>query len=148
TGRFIVSVCGELIEVGYRAGDAASDLGDILEAKINALTHLPVDGSNTTGTVAVDARIGGASQNGIHRIRVVSVTPGTGVGVSVGGATLADGADGEVTERTNFQAALGAIVASTHYYIACPVTVGDFVDDLLEHVAAKNEPNPGILCKG
>lgn len=151
TGRIILEAAGDLIEIGYKKGDGASDLGDILEAKINALTHLPFEATNTAGVVAADAKVAGASQNGIHRIRVVSVTPGTGITVDVGGsasATLSGGVDGATTERSNYQAALAALAASTHYYIAITTNVSDFVDDLKAHVAAKNEPNPGILCKG
>lgn len=149
TGSFTVEVCGESLTVGYRSGDSASDLGDILEAKINAATWLPVTASNSAGVVTVTAKVPGASQNGVHRIRVVNAgTPGAGVSIAAGASTLSGGVDGEVTERTNFQGALAAIGSSTHYYIACPVTVKDFIDDLCAHVAAKNEPLPGIFCKG
>jgi phage tail sheath gpL-like len=148
TGSFVVSVCGTPIEIGYRSGDTPTVMGDALEAKIAASTFLPVGASNSAGTVTVEAKIGGASQNGIHRIRVVrDGAPGTGVSVAAGAATLSGGVEGAVTELTNFNAALATITSATHYYRACPVTVDDFVDDLKAHVASLNEPNPGIFCK-
>jgi phage tail sheath gpL-like len=149
TGRFIVSVCGELIEVGYQTGGTPTTIGDDLEAKINALRHLPVTASNSTGTVTITAKINGTSQNAVHRIRVHQQgTAGTTTAVAASAATLGSGAEGTTTELTNFTAALAAMPAATHYFIACPVTVDTFVAALKAHVATKNEPNPGIFCKG
>lgn len=148
TGVFKVSVCGTLIDVGFATGATVTAMGDDLAAKINALRHLPVSASNAAGTVTITAKIVGASQNSIHRIRTVSVTAGTAVTVTCGAALLTSGADGTTTELVNFQAALDAMPAAGHYYIACPVVVSTFVDALKAHVATKNEPNPGIFCKG
>lgn len=149
TGQFTVSVCGEEITVGYKTGDTVTTIGDALEAKINALRHLPLTASNSAGTVTLTAKINGASQNSIYRIRTVSDgTAGTAVTATCGAALLTAGADGSTTELVNFQAALDAMPSATHYYIACPVTVNTFVAALKAHVATKNEPNPGIFCKG
>lgn len=148
TGVFKVSVCGEEIDVGYKSGDTISTMATALSEKINGLRHLPVSSSPSSGTVTLSSKIMGASQNSVHRIRVISVTAGTAVTVTASAALLASGADGTTTELTNFQAALDAMPAATHYYIACPVTVNTFVAALKAHVATKNEPNPGIFCKG
>jgi phage tail sheath gpL-like len=148
TGQAVFVVCGEELTVGYRSGDSITDIGEALEAKIAAATHLPVSAINTAGTVAVTAKVAGASQNSVHRIRVKSVTASTGVAATASATHLTGGVDGSVTELTGYQAALDAITASRFYYVAQASTVASFVTALKSHIATKNEPNPGLRCVG
>jgi phage tail sheath gpL-like len=148
TGQAAVYVCGEEISFGWVSGDTATNIGDVLEAKINALTHLPVTASNSSGTVTVTAKIYGASQNDVHRIRVSSVTSGTGVGVTATAALLTGGVDGTTTELSLFTTALTTIAAVRYYYVGATTNVSGFVSALKTHIASKSEPNPGLTSVG
>lgn len=147
-GSIFISVCGTQLEVPFKSGDSADTIGELMETTINNQAFLPVTSNNTTGTVAVTARVNGASQNSVHRIRVVSYTSGKGVGCTTSASLLASGADGTTTELTNFSSALTAIESVRDYYLVTPVTVSTIVGALKTHVANKNLPNPGIRCRG
>jgi phage tail sheath gpL-like len=148
TGIAEVEVAGEPITFGWISGDTPTVIGEVLEAKINNLTHLPVTANNASGTVTLTAKIGGASQNSVHRIRVVSVTAGTTVAVAASAALLTGGVEGSVTELSTFTTALGTLTAARYYYMGATTNVSTFVALLKSHVATKSEPNPGLTSKG
>lgn len=148
TGICEVEVCGESISFGWVSGDTPTVIGEVLEAKINNLTHLPVTANNVTGTVTLTAKVAGASQNSVHRIRVVSVTSGTTVAVSASADLLTGGVDGTTTELSLFTTALGTLTAVRYYYMGATTNVSSFVALLKAHVATKSEPNPGLTSKG
>lgn len=148
TGSIVFFLCGVRFQVGFQSGGTPTTIGEDIEAAINANISLPVTAVNTAGTVAISSKIVGASQNSIYRLRVESYTAGVTTTAAASASTLASGVDGTTTELANFTAALAAMPAATHYYIANPVTVSGFVAALKAHVASKNEPNPGIFCKG
>lgn len=149
SGSFILVVCGFEVEVVYNTGDTETELGDIVEAKINGATWLPVTASNSAGVITVTAKCPGASQNSVHRIRVKkNGDSGTGCSVAVGAALLTGGAEGAtVTELAGFTQALGVLEASDDYYLASPVTLSTFVAVGKTHVVNQNAPVPGKFCR-
>lgn len=148
SGSITIAVLGTVFEIPFVSGNSADDIGELIEATINNQPALAVTASNSSGTVTVTSRVAGASQNSVHRIRVISVTSGKGVGCTASAALLASGADGTTTELTNFSAALTSIASVRDYYIVTPVTVSTIAAALKAHVANKNLPNPGIRCRG
>jgi phage tail sheath gpL-like len=148
SGTIRLAVCEEEIDIGFAVDSTVDTIGQEIEDKVNAKTHLPFTASNTTGTVTNLAKIAGASQNSIYRVRVVSVTPGKGVSVAVNTATLAGGVDGAVTENANLTAALAGIVASRYYYMGGTSPVQADIATLRAHIVTKSMPNPGLRCRG
>lgn len=150
TGSFIVEVCGEEFEVGYRSGDTVTEMGEALEAKINGATHLPVTAVNTAGTVAVTAKMLGASQNGVYMLRLVKQgDSGTAVAASVSAEYLTGGVDGTTTELSLYTAALTAVAASADYYHATGVAgVAGFTTALKTHVNTRSLPLAGLRSLG
>jgi phage tail sheath gpL-like len=148
SGTITLALCEELVDIGFSVDSTADSIGEEIEAKANAKTHLPFTSSNTAGTVTNLSKVAGASQNGIYRVRVVSVTPGKGVSVAVNTATLGNGADGAVTENANLTAALAGITASRYYYMAGTSPVSADIATLRSHVVTKSMPNPGLRCRG
>jgi len=119
-GSILISVAGESLVVGYPNGSTATAIGELVEARLNALTSLPCTSNNDAGEVKLTAKIAGASQNAVIRFRA-SIASGTGVSVVLSGETLGTGfgvvgAEGATTEQVNFAAAL-AIVTDRKYYI-------------------------------
>lgn len=149
SGSFILVVCGFEVEVVYQAGTTETELGDIVEAKINGAAFLPVTASNTAGVVTVTAKLPGASQNSIHRIRVKkNGDSGSGLSVSVGAALLTGGADGAtLTELASFEGALTVMETAPDYYLATPVTVAGFASAGRIHAVNQNAPIPGMFCR-
>ncbi len=154
TGQVVIDVCGDEVVVGFNTTSTPTTMGADFEAKVLALaaSHAPVTaGSNSTGTVPVNARYGGASQNSVHRITVVSISAGFNVTCLVGGSTtalLASGVDGTPTELANMQAALTTLTASDDYYHATPVTTGTFVAEITTLVTNKSLPASGKRSVG
>lgn len=147
-GEVVYAFGGLVMVVPFRTGNTADDIGELVEQTVLNQSFLPGTASNSTGTVTFSARVAGASQNGVHRLRLISVTSGKGISVAVSAATLGSGADGTTTELTNFSAALTSIESVRDYYLVTPVTVSAIAAALKTHVANKNLPNPGIRCRG
>jgi phage tail sheath gpL-like len=64
-GTLALYVAGRRVEVAVTDGDAATAVGDAIEAAINADLDLPVTASNSTGTVTLTARWAGEAGNQI-----------------------------------------------------------------------------------
>lgn len=153
TGQIVLQFCDEQISVNFTSSSTATTIGDDIEAKLNGVSHLPATWSNSTGTVTGTAAVAGASQNGIYRTRVISVTPGLGVSVAVTGATLGTGTgtagvDGATTENSLLTAALAAYVSTRRYYMGFTSPVQADLVTAKAHVASKSEPNPGLRSRG
>lgn len=147
-GSFVVVAFGTEFEVVYRSGQTPTEIGDILEAKINAATFLPGTSANAAGTVTLTARLPGASQNSIHRVRVKkNGDTGSGVSIVATAALLTGGADGAVTEITGFEGALSILEANDSYYLVTPNPVAAFVTAGRIHTVNQNQPIPGKRCR-
>lgn len=154
TGKLTLYVCGDVIEVAYGTADTATTIGDNIEAAINARTYLPLTASNAAGTVTLTAKISGASQGdgtvGVLRL-AATVDSGTNVTITPEAAALGlgtgtDGAEGTTTEIANATAALATLTTRDDYYIVTSAWSATGLAPFKAHVAAKNEPNPGIEC--
>lgn len=64
-GVFPLYIGGVYVPVRVTSGQTPTQIGDAIEAAINANTRLPVTAENTTGTVAITARWEGPSGNAI-----------------------------------------------------------------------------------
>ena len=62
-GTIHMYVAGEYVPVTVAAADSATDIGDAIEAAINAKLYLPITAKNTTGTVAITAKDENAAGN-------------------------------------------------------------------------------------
>lgn len=95
-GTIFLRVAGELLEVPVAVSDSATDIGDAIEAAINANTALPVTALNSAGTVTVTCKHDGTVGNGVTLSLNDLGSPDevlpAGVGCTLGGATLASGA--------------------------------------------------------
>jgi len=152
TGQIVFQFCDAVLSVSFNTSSTATTIGDDIEAKLNGQSHLPATWSNSTGTVTGTAAVAGASQNGIYRMRVISVTPGLGVTCAASGATMGTGTgtagvDGATTENSLLTAALATITGSRYYYMMGTSAVQADVATLKAHVAAKSEPNPGLRSR-
>jgi phage tail sheath gpL-like len=65
SGVLALYIGGQRITVGVASGDTATEVGDAVEAAINANDDLPVTAVNTTGTVALTCRWKGETGNDI-----------------------------------------------------------------------------------
>jgi len=92
-GTLYAYVAGTRFAVGVASGDTATDIGDALEAAINADIEIPFTAANTTGTVAITANHTGAWANNVEAsvnyypgealpdgLAVVVTTPTAGTG--------------------------------------------------------------------
>lgn len=152
SGLLKVTVCGEEMEIAVNKDDTATALGELVEAQINARTHLPCTANNSAGTVTLTAKIGGKSQGdgttGVIRFRA-SAKSGIGITVSTSGAALglgagAAGVDGATAEAANLATALATIDNVRKYYVGVSVWDATALTNLVTHVSNKSEPNPGL----
>jgi phage tail sheath gpL-like len=157
TGTLEGWVGGEYWSCAWTIADTATTLGDKVVAAINAKTWLGCTASNGAGTVTLTAKQMGASSGtatiGSIRLRLGTVTAGTGVSCTVSAAYLGfapgvAGADGATTEVTNFTAALAAINATRRYYIVSSLTQTADLTPLKTHIVNKSQPNPGLRSVG
>lgn len=93
SGTLALTIAGEEVDVAVSVDDTATDVGDAIEAAINAKLDLPVTAANTTGTVAVTARFAGEAGNQISMDinRAASDETPTGLTLTVD-ANLSSGA--------------------------------------------------------
>ena len=115
-GTLALTIAGVEVDVSVAVDDAATAVGDAIEAAINAKLDLPVTASNTTGTVTVTARFGGAAGNQISMdINRASsdVTP-AGLTVTVD-ANLSSGAT-----NPTLTTALGNLGDTWYTEVVCP----------------------------
>jgi phage tail sheath gpL-like len=154
TGTINVWVAGELCQYTYASGETPTNIGDGIAASINAKTHLPCTASNGSGTVTLTAKINGASQGtgtlAVIRVRT-TITSGTAVTASFGGAWLgtgAAGADGSTTEAANTLTALNAIASVRKYYIGVSALDATTLGHLETHITTKSEPVRGLRSVG
>jgi phage tail sheath gpL-like len=64
-GAVSLYIAGKLVPVAVASGDTATNIGDAVEAAVNADTTLPVTADATTGTVTLTARNAGTLGNSI-----------------------------------------------------------------------------------
>jgi len=64
-GTVYLYIGGRLVTAAVAVGDTATDVGDAVEAAVNAVTDLPVTAANVTGTVTFTARNKGEHGNSI-----------------------------------------------------------------------------------
>ena len=152
TGQIKFQFCDAVLSVSFNTSSTATTIGDDIEAKLNGQAHLPAVWSNAAGTVTGTAAVAGASQNGIYRMRVISVTPGLGVtcvasGATIGTGTGTAGVDGATTENSLLTAALATITGAGYYYMVGTSAVQADITTLKTHVATKSEPNPGLRTR-
>lgn len=153
TGAARVYVCGEEISIQIVSGQTITATGDLLEAGINAKTHLPVTASNSGGTVTLTAKHAGVSSGdgtvGVIPVRA-EIDAGIGTTIATTGAiglgAGADGAEGSTTEVTNLTAALAAIASRRFYYMGFSVWNAAQTAVIETHVSNISEPNPGLRC--
>jgi phage tail sheath gpL-like len=148
SGTIVFQFCEKVLSVAFNTSSTATTIGDDIEAKLNGESYLPATWSNSTGTVTGTAAVAGASQNGIYRLRVISVTPGLGVTCVASAATLGSGADGATTENSLLTAALATYTTTRRYYMGTTSPVQADMVTLKTHLAAKSEPNPGLRSRG
>ncbi len=151
-GILTFSVTDDDFSVGFTTASTPTTIGDSIAAKINAATHLPVTAVNAAGVVTMTAKIGGASQNGIYRLRIdVDANKGVTVAksaVTVGVASGVLGVDGATTELTNLTAALAVLNAVRYYYIGVSVFTAAHLAPLKTHIVNKSLPMPGLRSRG
>jgi len=88
-GTLSVWIAGRLFRVGIETGDTPTEIGDALEAAVNAHPNLPATASNSTGTVTITARNKGLGGNTI-RLRS-EITDGIGTTSTDSAAVLGTG---------------------------------------------------------
>ena len=67
-----IDTCGETFSFALVTGDTATVVGDNAAAAINSRTWLPFTASNSSGTVTLTAKVGGAIMNSIRiRARII-----------------------------------------------------------------------------
>lgn len=120
SGVLNLYIAGQRVQVLVAAGDTATEIGDAIEAAVNALTSLPVTASNTTGTVTMTARHVGEIGNDIDlRVNYLGELGGeqtpAGVGVSI--VPMASGA-----ANPSLAAALAALGDKEFDTIVMPYT--------------------------
>jgi phage tail sheath gpL-like len=155
SGQIVFQFHDTVTSVNFVSGDSATAIGDLVEAKLNGIAHAPATWSNAAGTVTGTAPVAGASQNGIYRMRVISVTPGQGVGCTASAATIGTAgggnvvaADGATTENSLLVAALATYTATRRYYMCFTSPVQADLVSALAHIATKSDPNPGLRSRG
>jgi phage tail sheath gpL-like len=116
SGTLALTIAGEEVDVAVSSGDTATNVGDAIEAAINADLTLPVTAANTTGTVAVTAKFSGAAGNQISmdiNRAALDETP-AGLTVTVD-ANLSSGATNPTLDT-----ALGNLGDTWYTEIVCP----------------------------
>lgn len=119
-GTLALTIAGVEVDVSVDVGDTATEVGDAIEAAINAKLDLPVTAANTTGTVAVTARFAGAAGNQISMDinRAAGDETPAGLTVTVD-ANLSSGAT-----NPTLTTALGNLGNTWYTEIVCP-----YIDD-------------------
>lgn len=156
TGTLSVSIVGELCQYTFASGDTPTEIGDGIEAAINAKEFLPVTASNSSGTVTITARIAGTSQGdgttGVISTRA-EITSGVGTTASMSGAALGlgsgtAGVEGTTTEAANFNTALSSIDSVRKYYIVTSLWDSTALGNLKTHITNKSVPKRGLRSQG
>lgn len=98
-GTLNLYIAGQRVQVAVASGDSATEIGDAIEAAVNANTSLPVTADNAAGTVTLTARHKGLVGNDITIIEnylssLGGETRPAGVGIAItamsGGTTAPD----------------------------------------------------------
>lgn len=89
-GTVTARIGGRTYRAGVQTDDTADDIGEAIEAVINADPNAPFTASNALGTVTVTARNDGVAGNSIGL--ACEITAGIGTTVTAGAATLGSGA--------------------------------------------------------
>lgn len=136
-GTLEVWVQGERVVAEISVGDTATNVGDAVEAAINAKTDWPVTASNTTGTVTITAKQAGPKSNGIN-VRTL-LTGGTGLTHTAINTDLSGGTT--IDDPTN---CLDAVAASKYDYIVASQDESVSLAIYESHVDDAAEPGIGI----
>jgi len=65
-GTINLYIAGQRVQIAVASGDTATDIGEAIEAAVNADSNLPVTASDTTGTVTLTAKHKGLVSNDIQ----------------------------------------------------------------------------------
>jgi phage tail sheath gpL-like len=119
-GVLALTIAGVEVDVAVPNGADPTAIGDAIEAAINAKLDLPVTASNSTGTVTVTARFGGAAGNQISMDINRDPADETPAGITVTvDAALSSGATNPVLTT-----ALGNLGDTWYTELVCP-----YIDD-------------------
>lgn len=145
-----IDTCGETFSFAIVVGDTATVVGDNAAAAINNRTWLPFTASNSSGTVTLTAKIGGAIMNSIRiRARIIGSGVGTTVNLTSDTALGASGESGAAVGSGNIDltAALATLLPRKFDTILYSEQVGTPIDALLDQVATQAEPSTGFRQK-
>jgi len=140
-------ICGEQFRYVFGLTDTPTTIGDGLVALINGATHLPLTAVNTTGSIALTAKLKGTSQNSTIRFRT-NVSASTGISWGTAAGYLVNGADGSTTEAANLATALATLDADAGYYIGITEFDSTSIGNLVTHLAACAQPLVGLRKRG
>lgn len=119
-GTLSVYIAGQRVQIAVAAAASATTIGAALATAINALTTLPVTGSNSSGTVTLTARWKGLTGNDIHvGLNLGGVAAGEALPAGVGATVTAMSGGTAAPSLTNAIAALGE---DPYEYVAFPFT--------------------------
>lgn len=137
--------------VPYLEGDSLTTIATAVKNSILNRTWLPVTAGNSAGVHTITDKTigacGGNSTTGGIQVRI-KARPGTNLVATMSGNALGlgagvDGVDGDVTEATNFAAALAANVSSYGYYLCTSLWDTTNIGALGLHVDTQAEPKNG-----
>jgi phage tail sheath gpL-like len=136
-GTVEVSVRGEIIEIGFAAGDAIAAIATAVRDAINNKTFWPVVASVSTATVTVTAKNFGPRGNFIS-LRTRIIESGTGITSTASATYLGSGATSD-----DPQTALDVEAALRRTFLACPYADSTQIAKFKSHVDAQDEPEVG-----
>lgn len=126
-GTINLYIAGQRVQIAVASGDTATEIGDAIEAAVNADANLPVTADNTTGTVTLTARHKGVVGNDIqisvnYRGALGGELTPAGVGITI--TAMASGATNPVLDT-----AISNLGDETFDYIIHPYTDTTSLDD-------------------
>lgn len=145
-----IDTCGETFSFALVTGDTATVVGDNAAAAINSRTWLPFTASNSSGTVTLTAKVGGAIMNSIRiRARIIGSGVATTVNLTADTAFGASGESGANVGSGNIDltAALATLLARKFDTILYSEQVATPIDALLDQVQSQAEPSTGFRQK-
>ena len=126
-GTINLYIAGQRVQIAVASGDTATEIGDAIEAAVNADSNLPVTADNTTGTVTLTAKHKGLVSNDIqisvnYRGALGGELTPAGVGITI--TAMASGATNPVLDT-----AISNLGDETFDYIINPYTDTTSLDD-------------------
>jgi phage tail sheath gpL-like len=131
---FRLRIGGKEVAIDVTDEDTITEIGDALEAAINADTSLPVTANNAAGTVTLTARNGGTIGNGIKLRGGFDATTDQ-VTTTVTIPTALAGGVGEVDVAD----ALAAITGARYHIVGCTLDGSAAGADLRDHLDEESD---------